>query len=465
MKQILTNYTFSTSGKSLTLPDFGVSHSLDLKRLYLITDVTTNKILYNFADNTVATATISSNNVITLSVLQGGESNSDSLQIIYDTVVGDPVYELPLTGLTDGANVANVVAGDSGYNGIATSSATKTISFTTSAAGAQTLLANTNVEGYAWILVQFSVNSTVGLALTGQFSATSGGSYANANSFSTTNSVIPTGLGTATSVIYGSPVVGNYFQVAISALTSGTLTGSITLSSTARPYGGMFAAQSGAWTVGSSSAVGSAVPANAFYIGGIQSGNLATPNVGNGNADSYSAAANGLVTVGLGSVYNGTSWDRQRSASTVAGTTGTGLPGAGVLGYDGTNWRALSTSSSGVLSVSSAPATSGGLSAATGSIGATATSVKASAGQVYGYTFYNNNSTIAYVQFFNTAVGSVTLGTTAPVYSIGLPANSGANVSLQQGIAHSAAIVIGITTTRAGNTSPTNTVDYNIFYT
>lgn len=98
MKQVITNYTFSTSGKTITLTDFSSSHPVDLKRLYLITDVKTNKILYNFADNNVSNAVISgvNDNIITLSALQGGESNSDSLQIIYEVLSTDPTYETPL---------------------------------------------------------------------------------------------------------------------------------------------------------------------------------------------------------------------------------------------------------------------------------------------------------------------------------------------------------------------------------
>lgn len=99
-KQVVETYSFSTSGKTITLGDFSGSDPVVLDRLYLITDVTTNKILYNFADSTVASATISSNNVITLSTLQGGESNSDNLQIIYDAKSTDPQYEIPIvTGL------------------------------------------------------------------------------------------------------------------------------------------------------------------------------------------------------------------------------------------------------------------------------------------------------------------------------------------------------------------------------
>jgi hypothetical protein len=129
---------------------------------------------------------------------------------------------------------------------------------------------------------------------------------------------------------------------------------------------------------------------------------------------------------------------------------------------DGTG-NAIS-STSGSLNVNLSPTTTGGLTSATGSIGATATTVKASAGQVYGWYIFNNNTAQSYVQFFNTASGSVTLGTTAPVYSLGIPANSGANAFIPPGIAHSTAITIAITTTRAGATTPTNTVDYNIFY-
>jgi hypothetical protein len=129
----------------------------------------------------------------------------------------------------------------------------------------------------------------------------------------------------------------------------------------------------------------------------------------------------------------------------------------------GTTNRASVNTSLG-LSVTPTPHTSGGLSVATGSIGATATAVKASAGQVFGWYFYNANASVAYVQFFNTATGSTTLGTTVPVYSLGIPAGSAANVELGMGIAHSTAITIAVTTTRAGLTGPGSTVDYNVFY-
>ena len=79
MKTVLKRYTFSASAKTITLLDVAI---VSLDKLALITDVTTGKILYNFADPSVR-ATVS-NNVITLSALQGGEADTDKLRIDYE---------------------------------------------------------------------------------------------------------------------------------------------------------------------------------------------------------------------------------------------------------------------------------------------------------------------------------------------------------------------------------------------
>jgi hypothetical protein len=72
---------------------------------------------------------------------------------------------------------------------------------------------------------------------------------------------------------------------------------------------------------------------------------------------------------------------------------------------------------------------------------------------------------VAYVQFFNAQASAVTLGSTAPVYSLGIPASAAANIAPGiVGLAHATAISIAVTTTRAGSTGPSSTVDYNIWY-
>jgi hypothetical protein len=131
------------------------------------------------------------------------------------------------------------------------------------------------------------------------------------------------------------------------------------------------------------------------------------------------------------------------------------------------DYEPFQVGATGALWVAGVAETKGGWSVATGSIGATKTDIGTAntTGQVGGWYFYNPNSSVAYVQFFNTQASGVTLGTTAPVYSLGIPATSGANVSPGMvGLAHSTAICIAITTTRTGSTGPSSTVDYNIWY-
>jgi hypothetical protein len=120
-------------------------------------------------------------------------------------------------------------------------------------------------------------------------------------------------------------------------------------------------------------------------------------------------------------------------------------------------------SSSNPLFVSPAAATSGGTSSVTGALTNTAAAVSGSAGQVYGWFIYNPNNTVAYVQFYNVVAASVIVGTTTPIYSIGIPALSAANV-FGPGIVHSTAISVAATTTRAGGVAPSTSLDYNIFY-
>ena len=160
----------------------------------------------------------------------------------------------------DGTNWQSIgaVAGDAGFNGLAVASATKSYTFTTSASGAQTILADTKVEGYSWIDIVYTSVGT-GLALNGQFSPSSGGTYYSAIfNWSAGNYLAPiSALGTTVNIIYSGPVKGNYFQIAVSALTSGTFTGTVTLRANAPPNGSMNAisTQNGPWNVGTASAV------------------------------------------------------------------------------------------------------------------------------------------------------------------------------------------------------------------
>jgi len=82
---------------------------------------------------------------------------------------------------------------------------------------------------------------------------------------------------------------------------------------------------------------GASAPANAFYTGLLgASGNLE-------GSQSVRQTVDGATGNGIASqqpyVYNGTTFDRTRSANGASNTTGTGLLGVGNMIFDGTNWQ------------------------------------------------------------------------------------------------------------------------------
>jgi len=76
MKVLFENYSFNAASKQIT---FNTTSVIGLEDLLLITNVTDNVIIYNFADPTKG-GTIS-NNVLTLTYNTTGMSNTDKLQI------------------------------------------------------------------------------------------------------------------------------------------------------------------------------------------------------------------------------------------------------------------------------------------------------------------------------------------------------------------------------------------------
>ena len=79
MKILVENYTFNSSTRQVTLTDYT---SVSLESFLLITNVTDNVIIYNFADP--AKGGTVSTNVLTLDYDTTSMSNGDSLQIFID---------------------------------------------------------------------------------------------------------------------------------------------------------------------------------------------------------------------------------------------------------------------------------------------------------------------------------------------------------------------------------------------
>lgn len=95
----------------------------------------------------------------------------------------------------------------------------------------------------------------------------------------------------------------------------------------------------------------------------------------------------------------------------------------------------------------------------------TVVSVKASAGNIYGLRSYNSGASYVYIQIFDVASGSVTLGTTTPNESIPVP-NAGIYdiVHAAAPVTHSTAISVAATATATGNGAPAATQLFTMYY-
>lgn len=113
---------------------------------------------------------------------------------------------------------------------------------------------------------------------------------------------------------------------------------------------------------------------------------------------------------------------------------------------------------SGTVFVKDLPATSGGYTnyhkAGTAS-GVNATSVKASAGQLYGMQLSNGGTVTAYVHFYNKA-SAPTVGTDTPVRTAVVPAGGGNNKDFRAGLPFSTGIAFGISTGASDTDSGTS---------
>jgi hypothetical protein len=81
--------------------------------------------------------------------------------------------------------------------------------------------------------------------------------------------------------------------------------------------------------------------------------------------------------------------------------------------------------------------------------------VKAAAGRLYKIEAVNSNGVDVYIQLFDVAAGSVTVGVTTPNYVIYVPTNGAVFEDFAMGLAFSTAISYACTTTATGAGDPT----------
>lgn len=159
-----------------------------------------------------------------------------------------------------------------------------------------------------------------------------------------------------------------------------------------------------------------------------------------------------------------------------AGTT-IATDDAGGAGHVQINKLAISTDGSASL----VPATADGLAVvlrpetgsgytifkSTDDLDETEEEVKGTAGQVYGYTFHNVAASFRYLKFYNATAASVTVGSTATHFKIGLPPASAGHIAIPGGLVFGTAITVACTTgvADADTGAPTaNDVAVSVWY-
>lgn len=139
-------------------------------------------------------------------------------------------------------------------------------------------------------------------------------------------------------------------------------------------------------------------------------------------------------------------------------TMGNGVSGTGVQRVT------VASDSTGQLAVPASSTATGTTFYFNSALSSTKQAANASAGNVYGYHIYNPNSAVAYVQMFNLASGSVTVGSTTPTQVIAVPAGGWADESFTVPLGYTTALTVAATTTSTGSGTPTTGLLTNIFY-
>lgn len=111
MKKLVKTYTFNAAARQVVISDEDLT---DLSQFLLITDVTSNVIIYNFADSSRGGAF--SNGTLTLDYNTTAFNNSDVLQIFIDVDEGNRVdlTELLQQGLAEIVHQLQAIRNDGG---------------------------------------------------------------------------------------------------------------------------------------------------------------------------------------------------------------------------------------------------------------------------------------------------------------------------------------------------------------
>ena len=198
---------------------------------------------------------------------------------------------------------------------------------------------------------------------------------------------------------------------------------------------------------------GQAVPMKTFESAGIHEAynridslvpGTGSTEIGKAEDAAHASGDTGILALGI----------RQDTPAVTGGTNGD-YSGFGIS-PEGGQWAALLAS-----------VTGGALPFRSLDVDETEEEIKATAGQIYGYYYFNAANAILYLKFYNATAANVTVGTTTPQYTFPLPVGAAAHISFPVPLQFTTAICVAATTGLADNDTGapgTNEVILNVFY-
>jgi hypothetical protein len=224
--------------------------------------------------------------------------------------------------------------------------------------------------------------------------------------------------------------------------------------------------------------VGTALPAGNNNIGDVDVASSALPS--GASTSALQTTGNGILTTidadtgTIAGAVSGTEMQVDVVAALPAGDNNIGnvdlasaIP-AGTNNIGDVDVLTIAAGTNAIGNVGVVPRTTGGLTIFRSiDVDETEEEAKGTAGQVFGWYFYNDGAAEVYVKFYNATAANVTVGTTTPVLTIPIPAGAAANVFSSIGVAFGTAITVAATTGVADNDTgapAANQVVGNVFY-
>lgn len=187
------------------------------------------------------------------------------------TIVSNQTNATQQAKITDGTNIVGVLKNDGTIASTQNAQIVAGTGYTTSTVSLSAGTQNTgwyDMLNYAWVSVEILTNTTPA-TLTFQTSGDAAQTNINSVQLMSAGGTAFTTTTTSAVATFHGPRSGRYFRISSNLAGGNTATMVLTFFTNPASMPGVYVTQTGTWNVGSTSATGSAIPANVFAQGGL----------------------------------------------------------------------------------------------------------------------------------------------------------------------------------------------------